>query len=115
MRLWRAFFYSLAGLRAGYVGEAAFRQEVWLAVLFIPGAFLLPVAFFFKVYLVGCVILVLIAELLNSAIEAVVDKMIPEYDAHAKKAKDMGSAAVLLALLNFVGAWIAALAVIFKA
>jgi diacylglycerol kinase (ATP) len=113
VRIWRAFFYSLAGLRAGYVGEAAFRQEVWLAVVLIPGAFFLPVALLFKVYLSSCVILVFIAELLNSAIEAVVDKVIPEYDAHAKTAKDMGSAAVLLALLNLVGAWIAALVVIF--
>ena len=115
VRIWRAFFYSLAGLREGYVNEAAFRQEVWLAVLLVPGAFFLPVSLLFKVYLSGCVILVLIAELLNSALEAVVDKVSPEYDPLAKKAKDMGSAAVLLALVNLVGAWIAALVVIFKA
>lgn len=115
VRLWRAFFYSLAGLRECYTGEAAFRQEVWLAVLFVPGAFLLPVSLLFKVYLLSCFILVLVVELLNSALEAIVDKVSPEYDPLAKKAKDMGSAAVLLVLLNFIGAWISALVVIFKA
>lgn len=115
VRIWRAFFYSLAGLKEGYVSEAAFRQEVWLAVVLIPGAFFVPVSFVFKAYLSSCVILVLIAELLNSALEAVVDKASPEYDPLAKKAKDMGSAAVLLALVNLAGAWISALVVTFKA
>ena len=114
VRIWRAFFYSLAGLREGYANEAAFRQEVWLAVLLIPCTVFLPVSFFFKVYLSSCVFFVLIAELLNSAIEAVVDKVSPEYDPLAKKAKDMGSAAVLLALVNLVGAWVSALVAIFK-
>ena len=115
VRIWRAFFYSLAGIKAGYVGEAAFRQEIWLALLLVPGAFFLPVSLLFKLYLFSCVILVLVVELLNSDIENVVDKVVQEYDALAKKAKDMGSAAVFLSLLNLGAAWIAALVMIFIA
>ena len=114
VRIWRAFFYSLAGIKAGYTNETAFRQETWLALLLVPGAFFLPVTLLFKLYLLSCVILVLIVELLNSAIEAVVDKVVPEYDTLAKKAKDMGSAAVFLSLLNLAAAWIAALIMVFK-
>ncbi len=114
VRIWRAFFYSLAGIKAGYVGEAAFRQEIWLALLLVPGVFFIPVSLLFKLYLFSSVILVLVIELLNSAIEAIVDKVIPEYDTLAKNAKDMGSAAVFLSLLNLGAAWISALIMVFK-
>ena len=108
-RIWRAFFYSLAGLADGYRHEAAFRQEVWLAVVLAPAAFLLPLTPVFRVLTLMCIGLVMAAELLNSAIEALTDKVMPEFDQVAKKAKDMGSAAVLLMLVNLGVVWLFAL------
>lgn len=104
-RIWNAFNYSLAGLRAAYRLEDAFRQEVLLAVVLIPAALLSGRSGHEKALLIACVLLVLIVELLNSAVEAVVDRVSLERHELAKRAKDIGSAAVLLALLNLAAVW----------
>ncbi|MGE0557640.1 MAG: diacylglycerol kinase [Burkholderiales bacterium] len=104
-RVWNAFFYSIAGLRAAYRHEDAFRQEVLLAVMLIPTALFLPVSGTGKALMIGAVLLVLIVELLNSAVEAAVDRISLENHALAKRAKDIGSAAVMLSLFNVVLVW----------
>ena len=104
-RVWNALHFSLAGLRAAYLAEDAFRQEVLLAALLIPLAFLLSPGGLGLALMVGSVLLVLIVELLNSAIEATVDRISLDRHPLAKRAKDIGSAAVLLALLNVIATW----------
>lgn len=104
-RVWNAFFYSMAGLHAAYKNESAFRQEVWLALILIPLALWLPVTGLGKALMIGAVLLVLIVELLNSAIEATVDRISIEHHALAKRAKDIGSAAVFVALVNVAIVW----------
>lgn len=105
-RLINAFRYSLAGLEAAYVNEDAFRQEVILAIILIPLALYLPDSGLEKAILVSTVVLVLIVELINSAIEAAIDRISLEKHHFSKRAKDIGSAAVLIALLNMVVTWI---------
>lgn len=104
-RLCSAFGYSLAGFRAAYKHEDAFRQEALLAVILIPLAIWLPVSLIGRALMIGSVLLVIIVELLNSAIEATVDRI--SLDSHdlAKRAKDIGSAAVLVSLVNAVVIW----------
>lgn len=97
-RIWHASGYSMAGLKAAYRGEAAFRQLVLLNLILIPVALLLDVSRVERAVLVGVVFLALIIELLNSAIEATVDRISLELHPLSKQAKDMGSAAQLLAL-----------------
>ncbi|MBZ0093687.1 MAG: diacylglycerol kinase [Sulfuricellaceae bacterium] len=104
-RLWNALFYSWAGLQAAYKNEDAFRQEVMLAVILIPLACFVPASAIGKVLLIGSVLLLLIVELLNSAIEATVDRISLENHSLAKRAKDIGSAAVLLTLFNLALVW----------
>lgn len=104
-RVWNAFHYSLAGLEAAYRCEDAFRQEVWLAALLLPAAFLLPADGVGRALMIASVLLVLVVELLNSALEAAVDRIGLEDHRLAKRAKDIGSAAVLLALLNVPVIW----------
>jgi diacylglycerol kinase (ATP) len=104
-RVSSAFFYSMAGLRAALRHEDAFRQEVFLAVLLIPAAFFTPATGTGKALLIAAVLLVLIVELLNSAVEAAVDRISLEHHVLAKRAKDIGSAAVLLALINVPVVW----------
>ncbi|MDA0188944.1 MAG: diacylglycerol kinase [Proteobacteria bacterium] len=104
-RVWNAFHYSLAGLRAAWRSEDAFRQEVLLAALLLPLAFWLPASGSGRALLVGSVLLVLIVELLNSAVEATVDRISLENHRLAKRAKDIGSAAVFVALLNVAAVW----------
>jgi diacylglycerol kinase (ATP) len=104
-RVWNALFYSLAGLRAAFRHEDAFRQEVLLACILIPVATLLPVPGVGKALMIASVLLVLIVELLNSAVEAAVDHTSLDQHKLAKRAKDIGSAAVLLSLLNVVLVW----------
>ncbi|MCG6932244.1 MAG: diacylglycerol kinase [Gallionella sp.] len=105
-RLWNALFYSLAGLRAAFRHEDAFRQEVLLACILIPAAILLPVHSVGKALMIASVLLVLIVELLNSAVEAAVDHTSLDQHKLAKRAKDIGSAAVLLSLLNVLLIWL---------
>lgn len=107
-RVWHAGGYSLAGLRAGW-GETAFRQEAIAALVLIPAAFWLGRNPIEITLLVGSVLLVLIVELLNTAIESVVDRIGPEWHDLSGRAKDMGSAAVLLSLLFCAGVWVAVL------
>ncbi|MBS1190098.1 MAG: dgkA [Rhodocyclaceae bacterium] len=109
-RVWNALHYSLAGLKVAYAGEAAFRQEVWLAAPLVAIACLLPVDGSERALLLGSVFLVLIVELVNSAIEAVVDRIGPERHPLSGRAKDVGSAAVLVALVNAAAIWACVLA-----
>jgi diacylglycerol kinase (ATP) len=105
IRLWNAFGYSLAGFRAAYKHEDAFRQEALLAALLIPLALWLPVSYLAKALMIASVLLVIIVELLNSAIEATVDRISLENHDLAKRAKDIGSSAVLVSLINVVVVW----------
>ena len=105
-RIWNALFCSIAGLSAAFRHEDAFRQEVALAVVLVPTALFLPVAALAKALMIFSVLLILIVELLNSAIEAAVDHASLEQHPLAKRAKDIGSAAVLVSLLNAVITWL---------
>jgi len=104
-RLWNAWHNTLAGLRAAYQAEDAFRQEVLLAGILIPLACWLATDGLRLALMIGSVLLVLIVELLNSAIEATVDRISLERHPLAKRAKDIGSAAVFIALLNVPLVW----------
>jgi len=104
-RVWNAFHYSMAGLHAAFTCEDAFRQEAILAAILIPVSFFLPVSGVGHALMIASVLLVLIVELLNSAIEAVVDRVSLDRHHLSKRAKDIGSAAVLLALINVVSVW----------
>jgi diacylglycerol kinase (ATP) len=105
-RLWNALFYSLDGLSAAFRHEDAFRQEVLMALILIPIAIHMPATGPGKAMMVGSVLLVLAVELLNSAIEAVTDRVSLEDHVLAKRAKDMGSAAVMIALINVPTVWL---------
>ena len=105
-RIWNAFFYSLAGLAAAFRHEDAFRQEVFFAVILIPAAFFMPASGIGRALMIGAVLLVLIVELLNSAVEAAVDRISLENHQLAKRAKDIGSAAVFISLVNVPAVWL---------
>ncbi|HKQ26382.1 MAG TPA: diacylglycerol kinase [Burkholderiales bacterium] len=105
-RIWNALFYSFAGLNAAYRHEDAFRQEVWLALVMIPLAFFLPASGTGRALMIASVLVVLIVELLNSAVEATVDRVSLENHRLAKRAKDIGSAAVLFSLINVAAVWL---------
>jgi diacylglycerol kinase (ATP) len=105
-RIWNALFYSIDGLKAAYRHEDAFRQEVWLALVLIPLALFLPVSGIGKALMMASVLMVLIVELLNSAVEATVDRVSLEHHRLAKRAKDIGSAAVLFSLINVAVVWL---------
>ena len=105
-RIWHAARYSIAGLKAAFRHEGAFRQEVLLAAILIPVALLLPAPGGGKALMVGSVVLVLVVELLNSALEAAVDRISLDEHALARRAKDIGSAAVMLALINVPVVWL---------
>jgi diacylglycerol kinase (ATP) len=104
-RLVNALFYSLSGLALAFRHESAFRQEVALAALLLPTALVLPVPAAERVLLIGSVLLVLIVELLNSSVEAAVDRIGLDTHRLSKRAKDLGSAAVLLALALLALTW----------
>ena len=112
-RLISALRYSMQGLSACFRGEEAFRQEAILFLLLLPLIVLAPVAPLLKLLLFGVNCLVLIVELLNSAIETIVDKVSPDYDELAGRAKDLGSAAVLLSLIAAATVWAYALYQVF--
>ena len=107
-RVWHATGYSWAGLRAGW-GETAFRQEAIAAMVLVPLAFWLGRSWVEVALLAGSVVLLMVVELLNTGIETAIDRIGPEWHALSKRAKDMGSAAVLLTLLLCLGIWAAAL------
>ena len=104
-RIFSAFAYSLDGFRSAWKHEHAFRQELILFVVGTVVALLLHISAFEKLMLIGVLVLVLIVELINSAIEAVVDRISLERHPLSKNAKDFGSAAVLLAFLLAAAAW----------
>lgn len=108
-RIVRATGYSIEGLATAYRGESAFRQEFWLAAGLLPLAFWVGQTWVEVVLLAGSVLLVLIVELLNSGIEAAIDRVSFEIHDLSKRAKDLASAAVLLSLLLCGGVWAAAL------
>jgi len=105
LRLWKAFLYSLAGLRAAWQ-EAAVRLEVWILALAVPVALWLPVDAVRKLLLIGSVTAILVIEIINSAIEVAIDRI--SYDRHplSKAAKDLGSAAVFVASVLAAATWI---------
>jgi diacylglycerol kinase (ATP) len=104
-RVLNATQYSIDGVRAAWQHEDAFRQELVLAAIMIPVALWLPVTLIEKILLVGVVLLVLIVELLNTAIEVAIDRDSLEINPLGKRAKDYGSAAVMLSLLLAGGTW----------
>ena len=104
-RVINAFGYSMQGFRDALEHEHAFRQEALLAVVLLPLAFVLEGSGIGRALLVGSVLLVLLVELLNSAIEATVDRISLENHLLAKRAKDIGSAAVMLSLINLAVVW----------
>lgn len=104
-RLINALGYSRDGIAAAWRNEAAFRQEILLAAIALPLAFYLGKSGVERALMIGSIVLILIVEILNSAVEAVVDKASPEKSELAKRAKDMGSAAVLLSLVNAAAVW----------
>lgn len=106
-RIWHAAGYSLAGLRAGW-GETAFRQEAIAAGFLVPLAFWLGRSWVETALLAGSVIALMVVELLNTAVETAIDRIGPEWHDLSKRAKDMGSAAVLLSLLLAAWIWAAA-------
>jgi len=106
-RVWHAFGYSLSGLQAAW-HEKAFRQEAIGSFVLIPLAFYVGQTWLETALLAGTVLLVMIVELLNTGIESAIDRIGPEWHELAKRAKDTGSAAVLLSLLLCLGIWAAA-------
>ena len=107
-RVFYATLISLQGLRAGW-SEPAFRQEALISIVLVPSSFLLGRTWVETALLAGSIVLVMIVELLNTAVEAAIDRIGPEWHDLSKRAKDMGSAAVLLSLLICGGVWNAAL------
>jgi diacylglycerol kinase (ATP) len=108
-RLWNALFYSFDGLAAAFRHEDAFRQELVIACVLVPTALYLSVGVAMKTMMIASVLGVLVVELLNSGIEAVTDRISLEDHALAKRAKDLGSAAVMLSVANVILVWALAL------
>lgn len=107
-RVFHAGSYSIQGLKAGWY-ETAFRQEALASFVMLPLAFWLGKTWVETALLAGSVLLVMIVELLNTSVESAIDRIGPEWHDLSKRAKDMGSAAVLLSLLLCLGIWLAAL------
>lgn len=107
-RLWHALGYSLSGLRAAW-DEKAFRQEAVIAFFLIPVAFGLAKTWVETALLISTVVLVMVVELLNTGIESAIDRIGPEWHELAKRAKDIGSAAVLMSLILCIGVWACAI------
>ena len=105
-RIWNAFFYSLDGLAAAFRHEEAFRLEVLAALVLVPVALAVPASGAGKAMMVASVLLVLIVEVLKSAIESITDRVSLDEHVLAKRAKDMGSAAVMLSLINVPVVWL---------
>lgn len=109
-RIIKAGQYSWQGLRAAYKHEAAFRQELWASLVLVPTGFWWGQNGLEKALLIGVVLLVLLVEILNSSIEAIVDRIGSDHHQLAGRAKDMGSAAVAIALMLAIVVWILVLA-----
>lgn len=106
-RAWFALKNSISGIRFAIDEESAFRQELTLCAILLPCAFVIPATVVERILMLGTLVLVLIVELLNSSVEAAVDRISLEQHGLSKRAKDFGSAAVMLALLLCVGTWVA--------
>ena len=104
-RLVNALFYSLSGLRLAFVHESAFRQEVALAAVLVPIACVIDVSAVERVLLIASVLLLFVVELLNSSVEAAIDRIGLDIHSLSKRAKDLGSAAVLIALVMLAITW----------
>jgi diacylglycerol kinase (ATP) len=113
VRIYHALLYSLSGLRIAFKNEIAFRQELFAFIILTVIAIILPVSPMLKILLILSIASVMIVELLNSAIETIVDKVSPEYSTAAKHAKDMGSSAVFLTIACATVIWIYVLIKIF--
>lgn len=113
-RWWKAWLYTVDGFKAAFQNEAAFREETLAACILVPIAFFLPVSPAMKALMIASVFLVMIVELLNSAIEAVVDKASPERHPLAKIAKDMGSAAVMISVISGACVWLLGMIEVFS-
>lgn len=109
-RIWAAFFYSLNGLQFAVTNETAFIQEAFIYVVLLIVLYFMPISVIFKCILLSANTIVLIVELLNSAVESIVDMTSPEYNVLAKRAKDLGSAAVLISIALSILLWLIALA-----
>ena len=105
VRIWRALLYSFAGLASAFRTEPAFRLEVAGAAVLVPIVVALPATLVQSALLLGAVLLVLVVELLNSAVEATVDRISLDNHELARKAKDVGSAAVFVSLVNGAVVW----------
>jgi diacylglycerol kinase (ATP) len=108
-KIWRAFMWSCKGLATAFQTESSFRLETYLVLMLTPVAFVFGNTGLERALLFGSMLLVLSAELLNSAIEQVVDRISPEYALFAGRAKDMGSAAVFITMVNVIAIWTAIL------
>ncbi len=104
-RIWNALRYSIDGCRDAWRHESAFRQEVLLALVLTPVSLWLPASGVGHALMISSLLLVLLVELLNSAVEATVDRISLENHCLAKRAKDIGSAAVLISLMNVLVVW----------
>lgn len=104
-RLFYATGYSIQGLKAAWLNEAAIRQEIITSILLITITFFLPVTKVEQIMMIGCLVFVVIVELMNSAVEAVVDRVGSEWHELSGRAKDIGSAAVLIALIFSAFTW----------
>jgi diacylglycerol kinase (ATP) len=105
-RLYKAMHYSLAGLRSTYQHERAFREEAWLLIVLVPLAFWLGDNHIEYILLIGSWIIVMIAELFNTAIEATIDRIGADTHELSGRAKDVGSAAVMVSLILALAIWI---------
>jgi len=104
-RLFKAFGFSMQGLSAAFRNEAAFRQETYISIVLVPLGIYLGETGAERALLVSVIFLVLITELINSGVEAVVDRFGEEHHELSGRAKDVGSAAVLIALINVLIVW----------
>lgn len=105
-RLIAAFKNSISGIKMAFCDEAAFRQEVFLAAILLPASFIIEATIVERILLIFSVFIVLITELLNSGIEAAIDRISQDRHHLSKKAKDVASAAVLFSLINMVITWV---------
>ncbi len=108
-RILPAMGYAVAGLKAAWQNEHSFRQEIVMVLILTVTALVLPISAFQKMFLIAVLVFVLIVELINSAIEAIVDRVSLEKHPLSKNAKDMGSAAVMLSIFVAAGCWIVVL------
>lgn len=105
-RVFRAFWNSVDGLKSAFASEAAFRQEALLVAILIPVALVVEVSDLAKALMIGSLLLILIVELINTAVEAAIDRISEEKHDLSKKAKDVASAAVLVAFINAACVWV---------